>query len=233
MVWPFRRSTIDADESRSSLIDESALAIFSADAAAELVVNHRTALRCTAVYAAVRTLAEIMASLSIHCYRRLDEGKERADDHPAETVVAGFANAWTTAVAFREQMTVDLMLHGNAFAWIGRTSRNRVTELQRLDPAAVKVDRDGASLEPFYVVGQKDGSQRRYSFREILHLRGLSTDDLTGESPILLAKEAIRLALVLEKHGVKFFEQGARPSGVVTAAKTLGLTPEGAQPDDA
>ncbi|MEF9427315.1 MAG: phage portal protein [Candidatus Mariimomonas ferrooxydans] len=45
-------------------------------------VNERSALKSTAVQAAVRVLADTIASLPIHTYRRLAKGKERAHQHP-------------------------------------------------------------------------------------------------------------------------------------------------------
>ena len=47
------------------------------------MVNERSAMQMTAVYACVRILAEAIAGLPLHLYKYTDEGgKEKAMDHP-------------------------------------------------------------------------------------------------------------------------------------------------------
>lgn len=46
------------------------------------VVNEKTAMQTTAVYACVRILAETIASLPLHTYRHTKNGKEKAVNHP-------------------------------------------------------------------------------------------------------------------------------------------------------
>lgn len=41
------------------------------------VVNERTAMQTTAVYACVRILSETLASLPLHTYKRTDRGKKK------------------------------------------------------------------------------------------------------------------------------------------------------------
>lgn len=45
------------------------------------VVNERTAMQTTAVYACVRILAETLASLPLHTYKYTDNGKKKVTDH--------------------------------------------------------------------------------------------------------------------------------------------------------
>jgi hypothetical protein len=45
------------------------------------IVNERTAMQTTAVYACVRILSETLASLPLHTYRHTERGKEKAIDH--------------------------------------------------------------------------------------------------------------------------------------------------------
>lgn len=214
-------ATVAAEETRA-FADEQLAWLILGDAAS-ISVTAKTALNCTAVYAAVKVLSETVGQLPVHLYKRTDGvGKERDRQHPAARVVNRFANPWTTATQFREQMMVDLCLHGNCFAWIGRNTRRQVTELQRLDPTAVAVERDEASGEPVYVVTEKGGGKRRYRFGDVLHLQDISTDGLKGEAPISCGRKAIQLALALEGYALKLFENGARPSAVIETKETLG-----------
>src|SRR5919202_1259290 len=61
--------------------------------------------------ATVRVLAETVAQLPVHLFRRLaDGGRERADGHPVETVLADAANPWTPASEFRLLMQTHLSI---------------------------------------------------------------------------------------------------------------------------
>ena len=57
---------------------------------------------------------------------------------------------------------------------------------------------------------------------ELLHVRGPGLDPYKGAAPVELAREAIGLAMVLERHAAGLFGRGARPAGVLKMAGRLG-----------
>lgn len=198
------------------------LALFGASPAVSGVqVTPETAMRCPAVYGAVKIISESVAQLPLHLFQRLPGGgKERASNHPLEELLSGQANDWTSAFEFRLYLQMALCLHGNAYAYINRVD-GRIAELIPLPSSSVTVEIDTATLEPFYRVTAADGSQRVYDRTEIFHLRTLSTTPHVGLSPIMQAKEAIGLALVMEEYGARLFSSGARPGGVLKYEKML------------
>lgn len=180
---------------------------------AGVAVTPDTALQVSTVYACVRVLAEDIAALPLILYRRLPRGgKERATDHPLYRVMR---NRWSrrhTAFEAKEFMQGCLGLRGNAYALIVRGRVNRtVRELIPIRPDRVKVE-EGDDLSVRYRI---EGADREFTDREILHLRGLSTDGLIGLSPITVAREAIGLAIATQNHGATLFRNGARPGGVL------------------
>ena len=193
-----------------------------APTAAGIAVTPATAMRCTAVRCAVQTIAEAVGQLPIHVFERLADGsKSRATAHPAYRLLHDEPNDWTCAPDFFEQLTRDALLHGNAFAFIGRAG-DALRELIRLDPAAVAVERDVRTGEPLYKLSEGTG-QRYIDRRDVLHLKAPSLDGLNGASPVVQAREAISLALVMEAHAAGLFGNGARPSGILTAKGHLSL----------
>ena len=46
------------------------------------MVNERSSMQTTAVYACVRIIAETVASLPLQAYRNVGDGKEKMTDHP-------------------------------------------------------------------------------------------------------------------------------------------------------
>jgi hypothetical protein len=66
------------------------------------------------------------------------------------------------------------------------------------------------------------GSNRDYLLPDrVFHLRGISSDGLVGLSPLDLHREAIGLAIALEKHGATFFGNGAQLGGVLETDAAL------------
>jgi HK97 family phage portal protein len=173
-------------------------------------VSPESALRCPAVRGAVAVLAESLGQLPLILYRRgADGSKERAVDHSLYEILHDQANDWTSAFEFRQELMVDLLLFGNAFAHIGRSrASGQIVELVRLPPRAVQVDRDDATQEPTYWV--QDPVRRQIDRANILHLAALG-----GESPIMLAREAIGLYLSMEQHAARLFGNGCRPAGML------------------
>ncbi len=211
-------------EKKSGLGDPSPelIALFGgAPSASGVAVTPESALRCTTVYASVKVLAESVAQLPLHLYRRTEDGgKERATDHPLAEILHDQANDWTSSADFRLTMQTALCLYGNAYAFINRTG-GTITELIPIPSHAVTVLTDAFTLEPRYRVTIESGT-REYDRTEIFHLKTLGTVPNVGLSPIMQARDAIGLALAMELHAGKLFAQGARPSGVFKYAKTLG-----------
>lgn len=197
--------------------------IFAAPTAAGESVTPETAMRCTPVYGAVKVLAESVAQLPLHLYERGDDGaKERATDHPLYELLRHGPNEWTTASEFQASMQTALCLHGNAYAYVNRAADGTIAELIQIPSPDVAVEADERTLEPFYRVTDASGGQRLYDRAEVLHLKTIGTRPLIGDSPIYLAREAIGLALAMEKHGSSLFGKGARPSGILEYSKPLG-----------
>lgn len=211
-------------EAKSTLANPTPefLALFgSTPTAAGATVTPDSAMRCATVHACVKVIAESVAQLPLHLYRRTpDGGKERAADHPLAELLRDQPNDWTSAAEFRLSMQTALCLHGNAFAFINRVG-GKIAELIQIPSAAVEVRVDPATLEPSYIVTAEDGSKRDYDRSDIFHLRGLGTSPHVGLSPVMLMREAIGLALAMEEHGARLFSNGARPGGVLKYNKML------------
>lgn len=102
------------------------------------------------------------------------------------------------------------MLHDKGgFALANRTSDGRVVEFIRVEPTAVDLKTDESNGEPFYMV--KQGRKAvRYEYRDVLHIRAF--DDT---APITRARNAIGVAMDLERHAAQLFANSARPSGIL------------------
>src|SRR5205085_12591882 len=86
----------------------------SAPASSGIVVTPRTATTCAPVRRAVQLISESIGQLPVHVYERGADGtKDRAQEHPAYTLLHDQANDWTPASKFREEITRDALLYPN------------------------------------------------------------------------------------------------------------------------
>lgn len=181
-------------------------------------VTPESALRVTAVMACIRVLSETMASLPLFVFRqRSDGGKEKAKDHALYNLLhtrRGMPNRWQTAVEFREMMNAHLCLRGNAYAEILPGRRGGVGELIPLHPDRMEAEQLDNRRIRYTLRNPFGGDERRLTQDQVFHIRGISSDGITGLSPIQHASAAVGLATATEAHGSSLFKNGARP-GVI------------------
>ena len=176
--------------------------------AAGKVVNERTAMQTTAVYACVRILAESIAGLPLHVYAYKGQGKERVPEHPLYFLLHDAPNPEMTSFVFRETLMTHLLLWGNAYAQILRDGMGRVIGLYPLLPDRMDVGRDSKTGELYYLYTRsteenpnfKAAGQIRLRREDVLHIPGRGFDGLVGYSPIVIAKNAIGIVIVTKEH---------------------------------
>lgn len=177
-------------------------------------VSADQALTVSAVFACVRVISETLGSLPCITYRRQARGKERATDHPLYPLLRYAPNDRQTAIEFFEMMTAHCALRGNAYA-VKVYRGSRLEQLVPLHPDYMRVDRlDNGRLGYLYT----DPATRqpvRYLEDDILHLRGLSLDGLTGVSVLTYAARTIGSAIAADEYGSRFFENDATPGGIL------------------
>jgi HK97 family phage portal protein len=206
----------------------SGYSFFMGGSSSGKLVNERTAMQMTAVYACVRILSEAVASLPIHLYRYNDSGgKEKAIDHPLYFLLHDEPNPEMSSFLFRETLMTHLLLWGNAYAQIIRNGKGDIVAMYPLMPNKMTVDRDenGRLFYSYYrgsdeAIRDKDASVILEP-SDVLHIPGLGFDGLVGYSPIAMAKNAIGMAMACEEYGATFFANGAAPGGVLEHPGTI------------
>ncbi len=210
---PFLTKYLNSRAGPKNSLNGSGYSFFFGSTSSGKVVNERTAIQTTAVYACVRVLSEAIAALPLHTYRYTSNGKEKAVDHNLYHLLHNEPNPEMTSFVFRETLMGHLLLWGNAYAQIIRDGRGKVIALYPLMPDKMIVDRnDKGDLIYVYL---KDGMSYVLKSEEVLHIPGLGFDGLVGYSPIAMAKNAIGMAIATEEYGAKFFSNGANPGGVL------------------
>jgi len=198
---------------------------FAPATAAGVPVNERSALGVSAIYACVKVIAEDLASVPLVLFEKTGaDSREEATTHPLFEILGHEANAEMDAGQFVETLTGHVLLRGNAYAEVVRdSSTGRVLRLWPLHPDFVRPLRIKGEL--VYEVTPPNGKPPEILDRSrMFHLRGLSSDGVTGLSPLQLHAESIGLSIALERHGAALFGNGATPGGVLQSETELSQT---------
>lgn len=180
-------------------------------------VDADSAMRISAVFGCIRIISETLASLPNIVYKRLaDDGKERARDHWAYSLLRYRPNPWQTAVEFYEMMTAHCALRGNAFAEIVWTGAGVVDRLVPLHPDRVKIDYLENGRMRYRYRDPLTGQERPLLQDDVFHLRGLSMDGRVGLSVIGYQRETVGLTMAANDYGARFFMNDATPRIVLT-----------------
>jgi HK97 family phage portal protein len=182
--------------------------------AAGVVVNERTALQLSAVWACVRLLSQTLSCLPLHSYRRIDGVRVEvpnppslvADPFPGLEIHEGLA-----------QGLVSYLLRGNAYYHV--LDRDRVlgtpTSLDPIHPDNVKIDMRAGRIS--YEI-----NRRPVPTADVLHIRGMTLPGAAvGLSPVQYEAITIGIGLAADEYGSRFFSQGAHPDAVLQTDQTL------------
>lgn len=186
---------------------------------ANVDVTEDVALSIAAVYSCVRVLAETMASIPVHVYKRVGPNRELVQDHWLTGLLMRSPNPLMTAHEFKELMMYHLCLRGNFYAYIDRDANGTPVELMPLNPDFMHPEfRDNKFT---YRYTGNSGANKLYRLEDIYHVKGLSRDGYVGMSPLKAHKEAFAHAYAAQQYGSRLFGNDARPGGVLTSPGEL------------
>ena len=175
-------------------------------------VTPEIALTFSAVFACIRLISDIVASMPLDVLQRYPTGRYQ---RPSPTFLLN-PNPEMTWQSFVQQLVVSRLLDGNAY-FIPIYRGGRCVELWPLEPRSVTIQRDLDTLTLRYFV---HGTPLTPD--QIVHIRGLTIPGyLKGLSPVECARHTIGLALSAEKHGSKMFAQGANFDTVIKVKQKL------------
>ena len=148
----------------------------------------------------------------------IGDAKETASRHAAHRLLKLKPNTWQTPFEFKGLLQLRLLLKGNAYAQVIWSGARPIA----LAPITGEVTpRLTGSYRMEYDVTRPDGSTVTLAAKDVLHLRDLSFDGITGMSRVKLASEAIDLAQQAERAASRTFRTGVMASGAIEVANPL------------
>lgn len=172
-------------------------------------ISGDTALHLSAVFRAVVLISGHIASLPLTL--RKAGTLNRQADHWLYPLFKK-PNRWQNGFEWRQMMQGHLLLRGNAYNEIVDNARGQILELVPLHPDRVRIEQL-PSGEYRYRVTDNAGGERILPRGQVWHLRGLSSNGITGLSVIECARESLGLGLSAQDYGARFFSNDARPGG--------------------
>jgi len=188
---------------------------------AGVMVNEKQAMRITVVQACIKIISEDLGTTAHEVLQRMpDQSVQQATTHRLWPILHDQPNPYMTACVFWGTLMAQKLGWGNGYAWIKRDRAARVISLIPLEAAKTSPVKINGELK--YATTQTDSGQAALLEPEnVLHVKNVSFDGITGVSPIQTCKNAYGLALAAEKFGAQLFGNGARASGVLSHPGTL------------
>lgn len=183
------------------------------ETASGVAVTPENCTESPTVQAIVNSVSMHIAALPLHVYRPKGRGKVAIPDHPVARLLRN-PNEWQTATSFMLDAASVLIRYGRFFAVKTRGSTGPIRALLPVLPSAVELMQDPGSMALSARVTRTGGSQITYPLRSLLYARGRARDFVTGDSPVMEAREAIALEIAAQRFGSAFFGNGAMP-GIV------------------
>lgn len=190
------------------------------------VVDVSAAMRVAVAYRCTHIIAGACGNLPIDVMRRVSEKvRQPADGHPLRAILQR-PNSWQTSSEFRKMLTAHAVLRGNGYA-LKITARGRLLALWPLrNPERMEVtQRPDMSLA--YTWRRDDGSKLELEQKDVLHLRGLTLDGITGIGVVSYARQSLGVSIQAEEASARMFKQGV-VAGMVFS-KPGRLSPEAFQ----
>jgi len=177
------------------------------------------ALTLTAVWCAIRLLSESVSSLPISVYTKRNNGDKLEDTKsPIYKLIKYKPNYYQNKITFFEFIMLSICTDGNGYAQIVRNNSGTPVQLLCIDPEKVTVVVNNNEL--FYQVN--DG--RVLDSADMLHIKTITDDGITGLSPIDQCAKALKWSESLEEFGSTFFSNGAKPSSILQTDRALSDT---------
>ena len=181
------------------------------------------------VEACVSALSQTLAMCPVHHLKEEDDGEQirQRGSGPERALLK--PNDYTSRSLFFNQIIRSMYFHGNGYAVATRDGNRAINGLYVTDPRSTNGVIDPETNEVYYWVST-DGSLKFnpendlvYPARDVLNLRLHSKrgQPLVGETPITVAAHAIAANSSITKHQAKFFNQMARPSGILSTPQEL------------
>nr|WP_286167238.1 phage portal protein [Clostridium sp. J1101437_171009_A5] len=166
------------------------------------------------VAAAHRILTNSFGLIPFGAYRKDGDARVPYNDERLRTMLKVRPNDCMSPFMLRKVLMSNAFWHGFGAVWNRRDSSGRVVQRLPLPTECCSIlkDREGGQYWYQYNV---DGMVKKFSNYELSFLFFETYDGIHGRGFLHLAREAIAVDAMAQRYGKKFYQNGARLSGIV------------------
>lgn len=156
-----------------------------------------------------------------------EQTKERLPDHRLGPLLWERANEAMTTFDYEKLLKVNQDLRGNGYSWIYRSKATGYPlELIPLPPDYVSLVFDSTGHFWYIFSNPETGELTKIHPADMLHYKAFSFDGITGTSILRRAAQTLGTSESAQRYERAMYDNGGRPSGVLTAEADLGGTIE-------
>ena len=179
-----------------------------------------SAMKIAAVSACIEIRSDSIAKMPFFVMD--NRTREKKVDHYLNYLLTVRPNPRMTPYTLKKLLEVDRLSSGNAYILVVRSGKSGVPiELMHMDPKFVTpVMHENGDLYYRYR-DQRRKIERFLHQDEVIHLKGYSEDGIIGQSVLSRASEVLTAARSQQQYEGSFYENNARPSGVLITETEL------------
>lgn len=182
--------------------------------------NQRTAEQESPIAAAHRILTNAMSVMPMALYQRRDGGRYPVEDRALDYLLKIRPNARMGPALCRKILMSQAFWHGEGYLGIFRDRWGQITDLIPLPTEGRTIRKDQSTGQLWYdfTVG---GLTKTFAPSDLIIGFFDTYDGLYGKGVLALAKAAIAADAGAQRYAKKFYQNGARMSGIVEVATDL------------
>lgn len=180
----------------------------------ELESSQANAERLSPVAAAHRILTNSFGLIPFGLYRKDGEERVPVEDTALNRVLKVRANDYMSPFMMRKLTMSNAFWHGFGAVWNRKGPDGRVVQRLPLPSDCCSIRKDSETGQYWYDYNV-DGVQKTFSNYELSFLYFETYDGIRGRGLLDLARETIALDAMAQRYGKKFYQNGARLSGVL------------------
>lgn len=187
-----------------------------ASADSGVAVGPTSAMKYGPWFQGINIISSDIGKIPLPVFKRTPAGREKERTHPAYRLTMHEFNDAMTADVGKQVLQAHALGWGNGRAAILRDNAMRPLSLVPLLPDRTKTE--VIKGEVWHITKIGDGTEERYYRDEnVLHIKGLGFDGVTGYSVAQMARNSLGLGLAAEKYGSNLFRNGAVPGVILEA----------------
>ena len=180
----------------------------------ELESSQANAERLSPVAAAHRILTNSFGLIPFGLYRKDGEERVPVEDTALNRVLKVRANDYMSPFMMRKLTMSNAFWHGFGAVWNRKGPDGRVVQRLPLPSDCCSIRKDSETGQYWYDYNV-DGVQKTFSNYELSFLYFETYDGIRGRGLLDLARETIALDAMAQRYGKKFYQNGARLSGIL------------------